>query len=70
MKSEIIKRVVEKAGGVTPLARHLGIRMESIYSWTQIPAKRVVEVERITGIPREELRPDVFAPAAAEGERA
>lgn len=31
----------------------------------QVPAERVLEIERITGISRHDLRPDVFGPAPA-----
>jgi DNA-binding transcriptional regulator YdaS (Cro superfamily) len=30
----------------------------------RVPAERLAEFEAVTGIPREELRPDIFAPAA------
>lgn len=30
----------------------------------EVPLKRVLDVERITGISRHELRPDVFGPAS------
>ncbi len=32
----------------------------------RIPAERVLDVARITGIPKEELRPDLFKTEAAE----
>lgn len=49
------------------LARRLGVNKSSITLWGQrrVPAERVLEVERITGIPRHELRPDIY-PAPAE----
>jgi len=55
-------RVVATAGGWRPLARKLGIRMQSIQMWTRIPAERVIQIEAVTGIPREELRPDLYPP--------
>jgi len=58
--STIVQEVVAKAGGIAALARHLGIKHNSIYSWEQVPPKRVLEVERITGIPRHRLRPDMY----------
>lgn len=33
----------------------------------QVTPKRAIEIERITGISRHELRPDIFGPAPAEG---
>ncbi|PZP64983.1 MAG: hypothetical protein DI604_25710, partial [Delftia acidovorans] len=31
-----------------------------VSQWKKVPAERVLEVERVTGISRHELRPDVF----------
>ena len=50
--------------GWTPvrLARALaGITPQAISQWRQVPAERVLEVERVTGIARESLRPDLAA---------
>ena len=70
MKDPIIDLVVQKAGGPGRLAKALGIKSPSLYSWPRIPAERVLEVERITGVPRHQLRPDLYpidrpAPEAA-----
>ena len=48
------------------LARKLGVDKGTVTRWAQkgIPAARVLEVERETGIPREKLRPDFFSEAA------
>ena len=59
-----INIVIGKAGGVTALAKALGIQHQSIYSWRKIPIDRVADIERITGISRHELRPDIFGDAA------
>lgn len=54
--------VLTKAGGPAALARNIGeITPQAISQWDRVPATRVIVVERITGIPREELRPDIFA---------
>lgn len=48
--------------GWTParLARALvRITPQAISQWRQVPAERVLEVERVTGIAREALRPDL-----------
>lgn len=42
------------------LAGALSITPGALSQWKQVPAKRVLFVERITGIPRHELRPDIF----------
>lgn len=42
------------------VARKLGLTRGAVAKWSRVPADRVVEVERITGIPREALRPDLY----------
>lgn len=52
---------------ISDLANRLNISRGSVYKWkwaNKIPAERVVAVEAITGIKREELRPDLFGHAA------
>jgi DNA-binding transcriptional regulator YdaS (Cro superfamily) len=55
--------LVERVGGQSALAALLGIKQQSIYEWVKrkrIPAERVVEIESATGIPRHDLRPDLY----------
>ena len=52
------------------LARKLGITHGAIYQWDKVPAGRVLDVERLTGIPRHELRPDIYPAPSPEGEAA
>ena len=47
------------------LARSLGITHGAVNQWRRVPAERVVAVERITGIAREKLRPDLYQPTRA-----
>lgn len=57
---EIVTQAAEKSGGIVALARELGIKHTALYSWSRVPAERVLDIERITGISRHELRPDIF----------
>jgi DNA-binding transcriptional regulator YdaS (Cro superfamily) len=50
--------------GVTTLARRLGITQPAVSQWKQTPPKRVLDIERITGISRHVLRPDIFGSTA------
>ena len=46
----------------------MDISRGSVYKWKwadKIPAERVLAVEAITGIPRRELRPDLFGDQAS-----
>jgi len=57
---EGLKLAVEAAGGLRALARLLEISHNSIVKWNRIPADRVVEIEKLTGVARERLRPDLY----------
>lgn len=54
---------IQAAGGGAALARQLKVRRQAIYQWQHVPVSRVLDVERITGVSRHDLRPDVFGPA-------
>jgi hypothetical protein len=55
-----IRAAVDKAGGWRPLARELGIKAQSLQNWRRIPPTRVLQIEKITGLPRTFLRPDIY----------
>lgn len=57
---EIVQKAAAKVGGVVALARELGIKHSSLHSWRRVPAERVLAIESASGIPRHELRPDLF----------
>jgi TorA maturation chaperone TorD len=54
---------IDQAGGIVALARGLGLSQPSVSAWRRIPSDRVLAVEALTGIPREELRPDLYTGA-------
>ena len=47
------------------LARSIGVDKATVTRWSRgtVPTKHIVEVERVTGIPREKLRPDLYVQA-------
>lgn len=55
-----IEQIKATRGMMARIARGLKIYPASISKWQRVPAERVIEVERITGIPREKLRPDLY----------
>jgi DNA-binding transcriptional regulator YdaS (Cro superfamily) len=59
---QIIAVACERAGGLRALARAIGINYQNIQIWKRIPAERMIAIETVTGIPREQLRPDLFVP--------
>ena len=50
----------ERRGLLSEVARGLGMTRAAVTRWTKVPAEYVVEIERISGIPREALRPDLY----------
>jgi len=42
------------------ISRELGITHGAISQWRRVPAERVLDVERVTGISRHDLRPDLY----------
>lgn len=58
----------QKRGMLAKVARECGITRAAVVKWSQVPAERVVAVEAATGIPRQSLRPDIFATAAGRAE--
>ncbi len=55
-----VREIIKKAGGPSRLAKQLGITHTAVIRWKKIPPIRVITLEKLTGIPREELRPDIF----------
>lgn len=59
-----IQKAREAVGGASALARLLGnVTPQAVTQWRDIPALRVIDIERVTGIPRDELRPDLYPPS-------
>lgn len=52
----------QNAGNGSALATALGINRVAVYQWKRVPAERVRDVSRITGVPDYLLRPDLFDP--------
>ncbi len=55
-----LQEAIRAAGGVTELARRIGISQPSVSNWSRIPAERVLTVEAVTGVARAILRPDLY----------
>lgn len=55
-----LRKAVSAVRNVSKFARELGVSRGGVYRWKQIPAHLVVKAEIISGVPREELRPDLF----------
>lgn len=54
----------DKGMRLSDLAKALRINKSLPTRWSRkrVPAERVIEVEKATGIPRQEIRPDIYPP--------
>jgi TorA maturation chaperone TorD len=60
MREHGLEEAIRAVGGVSELARRLGISQPSVSNWIRIPAERVTSVEAATGVSRTVLRPDLY----------
>jgi TorA maturation chaperone TorD len=60
MRDQGLEQAINAVGGITELARRIGISQPSVSNWERIPAERVLSVEAVTGVARSVLRPDLF----------
>jgi DNA-binding transcriptional regulator YdaS (Cro superfamily) len=60
--SKLIDVVAKAVGGQRALAKKLGLSPQAVNRWkrSRIPAERVIEIEKITGVARHVLRPDIY----------
>lgn len=59
-RNPIIFKAAQKLGGIVAMSQALGLSRGAASQWTEIPIDHVAKLERLTGIPREVLRPDIF----------
>lgn len=78
MSKNALRKAIKIAGGQAALARNAKVRGLSqgrlsqllIRDDDQLSLEAAIEIERITGVPREELRPDVFKKNPGSSRRA
>jgi DNA-binding transcriptional regulator YdaS (Cro superfamily) len=60
MSDTPLARAIRNCGGLTRLAASLNISKQAVAQWDEVPPLRVLEVERVSGVSRSELRPDLY----------
>src|SRR5947209_5022312 len=60
MRDPGLSAAIQAVGGVSELARRVGISQPSVSNWDKVPAERVLAIEAVTGVPRVRLRPDLY----------
>jgi TorA maturation chaperone TorD len=68
MRDEGLSEAIRAAGGVSELARQIGISQPSVSNWVRVPAERVISIEAATGVDRSILRPDLYGDQATGGD--
>jgi TorA maturation chaperone TorD len=66
MRDVGLEEAIRAAGGITELARRIGISQPSVSNWERVPAERVLAVEAATQVGRAVLRPDLYEDSAAK----
>ena len=61
MRDVGLEEAIKAVGGITELARRIGISQPSVSNWDRVPAERVIVVEAATNVSRAVLRPDLFS---------
>jgi DNA-binding transcriptional regulator YdaS (Cro superfamily) len=60
LMDKILAEAVAKAGGFHAVARALKISPQAVAQWRRLPPARVIAFERISGVDRRKLRPDLY----------
>lgn len=56
-----LQKAIDACGGRSnDLAVKLGVKPQAISQWRRVPLRRILDVERVSGVPRAELRPDMY----------
>lgn len=55
-----LEAAIKAAGNAQKFAELVGVTPQAISQWRRVPALRVLQVERLTGVSRHDLRPDIY----------
>jgi len=58
--NKALKQAIAIAGGPAALGRELGITGQAVSIWDKVPIRHLIAVEKLTGVTRDKLRPDIF----------
>lgn len=61
-RDPVLHQVKAIRGTAVRIAAACGITREAVWDWRRTPAVHVLKVERVLGIPRHLIRPDLYEP--------
>lgn len=59
-RNPILMDAIKRAGGAAAVASALGIKVQAVSQWEECPPMRVHDLERLSGVHRALLRPDLY----------
>jgi len=60
MNAEGLRLAINAVGTRYRLAKLLKISQPALARWKEVPVKRLLQVEHVTGVDRTKLRPDLY----------
>jgi|TARA_R110000782_G_C14741667_1_gene406254 DNA-binding transcriptional regulator YdaS (Cro superfamily) len=57
----ILLKAIANVGSASEVARQLGINRSAVSQWRRVPVDRLAQLSKLSGIPKEKLRPDLKA---------
>lgn len=61
-RNPVLELVRNERGTAPRIAAACGIQREAVWNWRRVPAGHVLTIERLLGIPRHLIRPDIYEP--------
>ncbi|MBF0857625.1 hypothetical protein HKD24_00135 [Gluconobacter sp. LMG 31484] len=65
MSDDIIIEIRARRGAVTAIAKKCGISKAAVSKWGRVPKWHLDAVSELTGLPVDQLRPDLFCETRA-----
>lgn len=67
-----LEQAIQAAGDMVKLANLIGLTVQAVAQWSEVPPERCLSVEAATGVSRHVLRPDIYGdrpvrPVSARG---
>jgi hypothetical protein len=61
-RDPVLLQVRTIRGTAARIARAVGISRTAVWNWRHVPADHVLDIEKLLGIPRHLIRPDIYEP--------